>query len=105
MDIADRESVNLNPLVRSTSRINNHYSNIFSSGFAIACLNINSLLAHIDKLRIFMDNSNLHNLSINESKLDSCIGNSEIHVEGYYVVRLHREVNGRNGGGSVCGYQ
>ena len=97
------ESVNMNPLVRSTSNINHHYSNIFKSGFAIACLNINSLLVHIDELRIFMDNSNLDILAINETKLDSSISNSEIHIEGYDVVRLDREVNGRYGGG-VCIY-
>ena len=50
-----------------------------------------------------MDNSNLDILAINETKLDSSISNNEIHFEGYDVVRLDREVNGRYGGG-VCIY-
>ena len=50
-----------------------------------------------------MDNSNLDILAMSETKLDSSISNSEIHIEGYDVVRLDREVNGRYGGG-VCIY-
>ena len=50
-----------------------------------------------------MDNSKIDILSVNETKLDSSIGNSEIHLSGYDVVRLDRKVNGRNGGG-VCMY-
>jgi exonuclease III len=61
------------------------------------------LLAHIDDLTIFMDNSKIDILSINEPKLDSSISNSEIHLSGYDVVRLDRKVNGRSGGG-VCMY-
>ena len=61
------------------------------------------MLAHIDDLRIFIDNSKIDILSVNETKLDSSIGNSDIHLSGYDVVRLDRKVNGRNGGG-VCMY-
>ena len=43
-----------------------------------------------------MDNSKIDILSVNETKLDSSIGNSEIHLSGYDVVRLDRKVNGRN---------
>ena len=50
-----------------------------------------------------MDNSKIDILSINETKLDSSISNSEIHLSGYDVVRLDRKVNGRSGGG-VCMY-
>ena len=89
-DIAGRESVN-------------SYSNVFRHGLAIACLNINSLLAHIDDLKIFMVNCKIDILCINETKLDSSVSNSEIYLSGYDVVRLDRNVNGRNGGG-VCIY-
>jgi exonuclease III len=97
-----RETVNS----LSASHISNTeapYTRLFSNGLAIACLNINSLLAHIDDLTIFMDNSKIDILSINEPKLDSSISNSEIHLSGYDVVRLDRKVNGRSGGG-VCMY-
>ena len=88
-EFAVRESVNS----LSASHISNTevpYTRLFSHSLAIACLNINSLLAHIDDLGIFMDNSKIDILSINETKLDSSIGNSEIHLSGYDVVRLDR---------------
>ncbi|CAH3179105.1 unnamed protein product [Porites lobata] len=40
----------------------------------MASLNINSLLAHIDDLRIFVTDSKIDILAINETKLDSSIG-------------------------------
>ena len=84
----------------SASHISNTeapYTRLFSNGLAIACLNINSLLAHIDDLRI------LWTIVKSIIKLDSSISNSEIHLSGYDVVRLDRKVNGRSGGG-VCMY-
>jgi hypothetical protein len=72
---------------------------------SIACLNINSLIAHIDQLRIFIHSlrSNIDVLAINETKLDSSITNNEISIRGYDVVRRDRQHHGRNGGG-VCLY-
>ena len=46
---------------------------MFRHGLAIACLNINSLLAHIDDLKFFMVNCKIDILCINETKLDSSI--------------------------------
>ena len=68
-------------------------------------LNINSLIAHIDQLRIFIHSlrSNIDVLAINETKLDSSIANNEISIPGYDVVRRNRQHHGRNGGG-VCLY-
>ena len=62
-----------------------------------------SLLAHIDDLKFFMVNCKIDVLCINETKLDSSVSNSEIYLSGYDVVRLDRNVNGRNGGG-ICVY-
>lgn len=93
-------SVNSLPALHNSNTVFSH-SSLF--GRAIACLNINSLSAHIDELRVFMDNSKVDILSINETKLDSSIMDSEIHLPGYDVVRLDRKLNGRNGGG-VCIY-
>jgi exonuclease III len=58
-----------------------------SRGLSIACLNINSLIEHIDQLRIFIHSlrSNIDVLAINETKLDSSITNNEISTPGYDV--------------------
>ena len=69
-------------------------------GFKIASLNIASLPAHIDELRLFMADKNLDVLAINETRLSDSIDNSCIHIQGYDIVRRDRN---RNGGG-VCLY-
>ena len=70
---------------------------------AIACLNINSLIAHIDELRIFISDAKIDILCVNETKLDPSINDREVYLAGYEIVRRDRNVNGRNGGG-VCIY-
>ena len=70
-------------------------------GLAIACLNVNSLLANIDQLRIFLSIYKIDILAINETKLDALITSNEIHISGYDIVRRDRPHNGRHGGG-VC---
>ena len=65
-----------------TSFSKSSHSNLFKRGLVIACLNINSLISHID---------------------DTTILNNEIHLSGYEIIRKDRYVNGRNGGG-VCIY-
>ena len=67
-------------------------------GFKMASLNINSLLAHIDELRVFMSNNKLDVLAINETKLDDSISDVELNIYGYDLIRRDRH---RNGGG-VC---
>ena len=42
-------------------------------------------------------------LALNESKLDSSIGSSEIYLLGYEIIRKDRKTNGRLVGG-VCFY-
>ena len=70
----------------------------------MACLNINSLTAHIDELRVFMNTTNkIDILAINETKLDSLIQNEEVHLSNFELIRRDRPSNGRNGGG-VCFY-
>lgn len=59
----------------------------------MTCLSINSLLAHIDELRIFMEMNYIH-----VRKLDSDIRNDEISIPGFNVIRKDRHVNGRNEG-------
>ena len=67
-------------------------------GFKIASLNIASLPAHIDELRLLMADKNLDVLAINETRLSDSIDDSCIHIQGYDIVRRDRN---RNGGG-VC---
>ena len=69
----------------------------------IASLNINSLLAHIDDLRVFMSTFKIDILSINETRLDFTIDDSELYLAGFEIIRKDRKINGRNGGG-VCFY-
>jgi exonuclease III len=75
--------------------------NVFGRGLVMVSLNITSLFAHIDELRVYMNTSKIDVLTINETKLDSTIQNSEIYLSGFEIIRKDRKVNGRNGGG-VC---
>jgi len=72
-------------------------------GFTMASLNINSLLAHIDELRVLAHDSNIDVIIINETKLDVSVSDNDIYIPGYEVVRKDRSNNGKNGGG-VCIY-
>ena len=69
----------------------------------MACLNITSLLKHIDELRVFLNDQNIHVLAINETRLNECIFDQELKVQGYDIIRRDRSTNGRFGGG-VCFY-
>lgn len=62
-------------------------------------LNINSLLTHVDELRVFMSFLNVDILQINESKLDSTVDNDEVYIPGFEIGQKDRRVNGRNAGG------
>ena len=65
----------------------------------MASLNINSFPAHIDELRVFMSTYKIDILSINETKLDFTIDDSELYLTGFEIIRKDRKINGRNGGG------
>jgi len=82
---------------------NNCSDDIFGRGLVMASLNINSLLAHIDELRVFLLSSAIDILAINETKLDPAVLNNEIYIAGFDIARKDRLTNGRNGGG-VCFY-
>ena len=60
----------------------------------IASLNVNSLLAHIDELRIFLTTAKIDILALNETKIDSGISNNKIAISGFDVVRRDRHTNG-----------
>ncbi len=65
-------------------------------GLKIANLNVNSLLKHIDEIRILLSDNPLDILAINESKIDSLISDSELYINNYSIVRFDRN---RFGGG------
>ena len=65
-------------------------------GFKITGLNINSLVKHIDELRILLDDHSIDILSINETKLDDSIKSCEVQIPGYEFIRRDRN---RQGGG------
>ena len=65
-------------------------------GFKMACLNINSLVKHVDELRVLLAEFSIDILAINETKLDESINSSELHISGYEFIRRDRN---RNGGG------
>ena len=69
----------------------------------MAAPNVNSLVAHIDELRVFMSSSEIDILAINETNLNFSVDNNEVHLQVFEILRKHRKTNGRNGGG-VCIY-
>jgi exonuclease III len=70
----------------------------------MASLNINSLTAHIDEVRIFTHDTNIDILTINETKLDASVNSNEVNLPGYEIIRKDRYINGRHGGGVICIY-
>ena len=59
-------------------------------------MNVNSLLKHLDEIRLILINNALDILAINESKIDDNISNDEIHINGFNAIREDRN---RFGGG------
>ena len=65
-------------------------------GMTIASLNVNSLLLHIDEIRMLVNELGIHILALNETKLDKSIDDSLVGIEGYTLKRCDRD---RHGGG------
>ena len=64
----------------------------------IASLNVNSIVKHIDEMRILLESKSTDILLINESKIDDTVLDNEIHISGYNIIRNDRN---RNGGGVI----
>ena len=58
------------------------------------CVNINSILKHLDEIKIFLDEKRPHIMGLNETKLDSSIGDDEISIERDTLVRKDRNTHG-----------
>ena len=72
-----RESANSNSSPSNHSHIHSLQHILSKRGLVIACININSLVAHIDQLRIFLSLHKIDILAINETKQDSTITSSQ----------------------------
>ena len=55
-------------------------------GLKIYCLNINSLLKHLDELRIMADEKNPHIICFNKTKLDGSIRDEELFIDGFHDI-------------------
>ena len=56
----------------------------------MANLNTNSLLKHIDELRVIMADTPVQILSDNETKIDNLVSDNEIRISGYNIIRKDR---------------
>ena len=59
-------------------------------GFKLAALNINSLTAHIEELRVLLADRPIDVLAINETKLDGNVSDNEVNISGYEITRSDR---------------
>ena len=65
-------------------------------GIVIASLNVNSLMLHIDEIRLLINDLGIHILAINETKIDENVHDDLVSIDGYMIERCDRN---RNGGG------
>ena len=64
----------------------------------IASLNVNSIVKHIDEMRILLESKSIDILLIHESKIDDTVLDNEIYISDYKIIRNDRN---RNGGGVI----
>ena len=81
--------------------VDQNTDDIFKSlpnGSKFAHINLCGLMNKFDQIKILLRQRSLDVLAVTESKLDSCITDAEIHINGYTVVRRDRN---RHGGGAL----
>ena len=64
----------------------NNVKRITGGGLKVCCLNVSSLLKHIDQLRLFCETHKPHVLCLNETKLDNEIRDEDLVIEGFHSV-------------------
>ena len=69
-------------------------SKIYNTDFKVMTLNIFSLMPHLDKLRIFLNEQRLHIIGITETKIDTTNDNSHIEIDDYVFERNDRNRHG-----------
>ena len=77
----------------------NHWKAFQRKGLHFLHLNVDSLLPKIDEVKLIANKSNATILGISETKLDKTIMDSELHIEGYDLIRSDRN---RHDGGVAC---
>ena len=58
------------------------------------CLSIDSVLGHIDQLRILLDQEKPHIMCLNETKLDPSVSDSLVNVDNYQIICNDRDRQG-----------
>ena len=75
----------------------NNVKRIAGGGLKVCCLNVNSLLKHIDQLRLFYETHKPRALCLNKTKLDNEIRDEDLVIEGFHSI--YRKDRDRHGGG------
>ena len=70
---------------------------LVGGGLNVCCLNVNSLLKHVDEVRIFCETHKPHILCLNETKLSKEINDEDLQIENYHTI--FRKDRDRHGGG------
>ena len=65
-------------------------------GFVVGQINIVSLTKYIDQLRVYLQNQLFHVIGANETRLNETIGDGNVVLNGYDILRNDRN---REGGG------
>lgn len=77
-------------------------------GLVIVHLNVRSLINKVDIIRYLISDSDIDCLCLTETWLRDIISDNLIHIEGYKLWRIDREVKDKNGkvirGGGICIY-
>ena len=63
------------------------------NGCLSACLplNVNSLMLHIDEIRLLIKELGIHILAINETKIDKNVHDDLVSIDGYTIKRCDRK--------------
>ena len=59
---------------------------LVGGGLKVCCLNINSLLKHVDEVRIFCETHKPHVLCLNETKMSNEIDDEDLQIENYHTI-------------------
>ena len=61
-------------------------------GILIHCLNVGSLMSHLDEVKLLLDEQKPHIFGLNETRLDNSVTDENIDIEGYNVLRKDRNL-------------
>ena len=74
-------------------------------GPAIGCLNIQSMTRKFDEIKLLLARSEINCLGLVETWLNTSIGDDELHIQNYDMIRHDRDQgSGKHGGGGLIFY-